>query len=83
MQVKETPVSMYEKQGRYITVYGHRRPRLYRIFKCSITDNRVSWFVAIHQNGDDKHNPHAHRNAKRARDTRTAGEAKAGYGKFL
>ncbi len=37
-----------------------QRAALLREFCQDITGNQVPWFAAIHQSGDDAHNPHAH-----------------------
>lgn len=37
-----------------------QRFALVRDFCERVTGNRVPWFAAIHQDGDDEHNPHAH-----------------------
>lgn len=37
-----------------------QRHELVRAFCEDLTRNRVPWFAAIHQDGDDAHNPHAH-----------------------
>lgn len=37
-----------------------QRQELVRVFCEDVTGNRVPWLAAIHQDGEDTHNPHAH-----------------------
>lgn len=37
-----------------------QRLELVRAFCADVTGNRVPWFAALHQDGEDEHNPHAH-----------------------
>lgn len=46
------------------------RAHLVRDFVSGITNDRIPWLFAIHQDGEDEHNPHAHI-VLRDRDTRT------------
>lgn len=39
---------------------GEQRVQLVRDFVSGITQDRVPWMFAIHQTGEDAHNPHAH-----------------------